>query len=85
MNWIYIGAMNLSSVDLNLLIAFDALLTECSVSRAAQKLSVTQPAVSHALKRLRYLFKDDLLIRGPHGMQPTSRLLKKSLCELVGL
>jgi DNA-binding transcriptional LysR family regulator len=67
--------MNLNSVDLNLLVAFDALVTERSVSRAAQKLSVTQPAVSHALKRLRYLFKDDLLIRGPRGMQPTGRAL----------
>jgi DNA-binding transcriptional LysR family regulator len=67
--------MNLNAVDLNLLIAFDALLTERSVSRAAEKLGVTQPAVSHALKRLRYLFKDDLLARGPHGMQPTGRAL----------
>lgn len=67
--------MNLNAVDLNLLVAFDALVAESSVSRAAAKLGVTQPAVSHALKRLRYLFKDDLLARGPHGMQPTGRAL----------
>jgi DNA-binding transcriptional LysR family regulator len=67
--------VNLNAVDLNLLIAFDALVAERSVSRAAEKLGVTQPAVSHALKRLRYLFKDDLLARGPHGMQPTGRAL----------
>ena len=67
--------MNLNSVDLNLLVAFDALMTERSVSRAAGKLGVTQPAVSHALKRLRYLFKDEILLRGPHGMQPTGRAL----------
>jgi DNA-binding transcriptional LysR family regulator len=67
--------MNLNAVDLNLLVAFDALVTERSVSRAAANLGVTQPAVSHALKRLRYLFKDELLARGPHGMQPTGRAL----------
>jgi DNA-binding transcriptional LysR family regulator len=67
--------MNLHMVDLNLLVAFDALVAERSVSRAAEKLGVTQPAVSHALKRLRYLFKDDLLTRGPNGMQPTGRAL----------
>ena len=67
--------MNLNTVDLDLLIALDALVAERTVSRAAEKLGVTQPAVSHALKRLRYLFKDDLLARGPHGMQPTGRAL----------
>ena len=63
--------MNLNAIDLNLLVAFDILISECSVSRAAQKLNVTQPAVSHALKRLRYLLKDDILVRGPRGMEPT--------------
>ena len=71
--------MNLNTVDLNLLIALDALVAERSVSRAAEKLGVTQPAVSHALKRLRYLFKDDLLARGPHGMQPTGRASRCTL------
>ena len=67
--------MNLKAIDLNLLVAFDVLMSECSVSRAAQRLAVTQPAVSHALKRLRDLLKDELLIRGPRGMQPTPRAL----------
>ena len=77
--------MNLSTIDLNLLVAFDALMSERSVSRAARRLGVTQPAVSHALKRLRYLFKDDLLVRGPHGMQPTGVrcrcILRSSPCS----
>jgi DNA-binding transcriptional LysR family regulator len=67
--------MNLNTIDLNLLVAFDALVSERSVSRAAERLGVTQPAVSHALKRLRHLFKDELFTRGPHGMQPTGRAL----------
>jgi DNA-binding transcriptional LysR family regulator len=67
--------MNLNTVDLNLLVVFDALVSERNVSRAAERLGVTQPAVSHALKRLRHLFKDDLLTRGPNGMQPTGRAL----------
>ncbi len=46
-------SMNLKSVDLNLLVAFDALMSERSVSRAAAKLGITQSALSHALKRLR--------------------------------
>lgn len=73
--------MNLNTIDLNLLVAFDVLISECSVSRAAQKMSVTQPAASHALKRLRYMLKDELLFRGPRGMQPTPRAL--SLHPLV--
>ncbi len=73
--------MNLNAIDLNLLVAFDVLISECSVSRAAQKMSVTQPAASHALKRLRYMLKDELLFRGSRGMQPTPRAL--SLHPLV--
>lgn len=65
--------MYLHSIDLNLLVAFDALISERSVSRAAGRLGLTQPAVSHTLKRLRHLFKDEILIRGPNGMQPTGR------------
>lgn len=65
--------MNLNTLDLNLLVAFEALIAASSVSRAAEKLNVTQPAVSHSLKRLRQLFGDELLVRGPRGMQPTAR------------
>ena len=67
--------MNLKSVDLNLLVAFDALMSERSVSRAAAKLGITQSAVSHALKRLRIMFGDPLMRRGPRGMEPTERAL----------
>ena len=67
--------MNLKSVDLNLLVAFDALMSERSVSRAAAKLGITQSALSHALKRLRVMFGDPLMQRGPRGMEPTERAL----------
>lgn len=67
--------MNLKTVDLNLLIAFDALVSELSVSRAADRLGVTQSALSHALKRLRVMFNDPLLYRGARGMEPTERAL----------
>lgn len=67
--------MKLAAVDLNLLVAFDALLTERNVSRAAQKIGLSQSALSHALQRLRFLFKDELMVRGPGGMRPTPRAL----------
>ncbi len=63
--------INLSSVDLNLLVIFDALITEGHVTRAAERIGLTQPAVSHALNRLRGLFGDPLFVRAPHGMSPT--------------
>jgi DNA-binding transcriptional LysR family regulator len=68
-------SMNLKSVDLNLLVAFDALMSIRSVSRAAAKLGITQSALSHALKRLRVMFGDPLMQRGPRGMEPTERAL----------
>jgi DNA-binding transcriptional LysR family regulator len=55
--------MNLASVDLNLLVALDALIAEAHVGRAARKIGRSQPAVSHALRRLRDLLGDPLLIR----------------------
>lgn len=67
--------MNLTKIDLNLLVTFDMLISECSVSRTAEKLGVTQPAISHSLKRLRNLLGDALLVREPHGLQPTVRAL----------
>ena len=67
--------MDLKSVDLNLLVAFDALMSERSVSRGAAKLGITQSALSHALKRLRIMFGDPLMRRGPRGMEPTERAL----------
>lgn len=63
-------------IDLNLLVAFLVLMEERSVSRAAQRLYLGQPAVSGALARLRELFDDPLLVRGRLGMQPTPRALQ---------
>ena len=62
-------------LDLNLLVAFDALIAEASVSRAAVRLCIGQPAMSHALARLRELFGDDILFREGAAMRPTPRAL----------
>lgn len=67
---------NIASIDLNLLKAFEALLRERSVTRAAQAIGLSQPAISHALVRLRALFEDELFVRLPHGMEPTPRALE---------
>ena len=64
---------NLRSVDLNLLVVFDALMVERSVTRAAEKNGLSQPAVSKALNRLRYLFEDPLFVRRDREMEPTDR------------
>jgi DNA-binding transcriptional LysR family regulator len=72
----YIADMNdvhLASFDLNLLVALDALLSERNVTRAASRIGITQSAASHALARLRALTGDELLVRGPAGMVPTTR------------
>jgi DNA-binding transcriptional LysR family regulator len=63
--------MQLQQIDLNLFIVFDTLYTERSVTRAAERLHITQPAVSNALRRLRDLFSDSLFTRSPQGMTPT--------------
>ena len=67
---------DLRKLDLNLLKAFVVLLDECNVSRSAQRLSVTQPAMSGILNRLRESFNDPLFVRVQHGMQPTDRALE---------
>jgi DNA-binding transcriptional LysR family regulator len=67
--------MNLAAVDLNLLVAFDAMLVEGSVSRAAQRIGLSQPAMSKRLARLRALFRDDLFVRSGEGIKPTERAL----------
>jgi DNA-binding transcriptional LysR family regulator len=64
---------SLTGVDLNLLVALDALLEERNVTRAAQRLGLTQSAMSHVLRRLRALFDDPLFVRTPRGMLPTPR------------
>lgn len=68
--------MNLERVDLNLLIYLDVLLREKNVTRAAEYLGITQPALSNALRRLREMFGDPLLIRSSEGMTPTERALQ---------
>ena len=70
-----IDHVNLGRLDLNLLVTFDALLTERSVTRAAARVGLGQSAMSHNLARLRTLFGDELLTRGPDGMRPTPRAL----------
>jgi DNA-binding transcriptional LysR family regulator len=70
-----IDLANLARLDLNLLVAFDALLSERSVTRAAARIGLRQSAMSHALARLRLVFGDELLTRAPDGMRPTPRAL----------
>ena len=65
--------MNLNSLDLNLLVALDALLREANVSRAAMRIGLSQPAASHALQRLRDLIGDPLLVRTGARMELTPR------------
>ena len=65
--------MNWGAFDLNLLIVFDAVMQERNVTRAGGRIGLSQPAVSHALSRLRYMLKDELFIRTPDGMVPTPR------------
>jgi DNA-binding transcriptional LysR family regulator len=60
-------------LDLNLLAHFEALIEEAHVSRAAQRVNLSQPAMSLALKRLRQMFEDPLLVHTPRGMVPTLR------------
>lgn len=66
----------ISRVDLNLLVALEVLLEERSVSRAAERLFITQPAMSKTLQRLRVLFDDPLFTRVSHGLAPTPRALE---------
>lgn len=65
--------MDLRTVDLNLLVVFDAMARQRSVSRAAEALGLSQPATSAALARLRALFDDALFVRAGHAMEPTPR------------
>jgi DNA-binding transcriptional LysR family regulator len=64
---------NIAAIDLNLLVALQALLAERHVTRAAARLGVTQPAMSHSLARLRDALGDPLLVRSKSGLQLTPR------------
>jgi DNA-binding transcriptional LysR family regulator len=66
-------AMNIAKLDLNLLVVFDALMHERNVTRAAHRLFLSQPAVSHALQRLRTALGDPLFVRNGRDMTPTPR------------
>ncbi len=80
--------MSLNRLDLNLLIAFDALMTERNVSKAAEKLFIGQSAMSHSLNRLRQALDDPILVRTTRGMEPTARAealivpIRKALLEI---
>lgn len=88
MLFIFRAYMNIDRVDLNLMVYLNVLLHEGSVTKAAQKLGITQPAMSNGLKRLRDLFNDPLLVRTSDGMTPTERalelqpMIRKALDEL---
>ena len=69
------NAANFRTLDLNLLRVFDEVMVERSLTRAARNLSLTQPAVSNALRRLRETLGDDLVVRSGQGMAPTPRAL----------
>ncbi|MTV37217.1 LysR family transcriptional regulator [Duganella radicis] len=73
--------MHISKVDLNLFIVLEAIYTEGSITRASQKMNLTQPAISHALNRLRQLFDDPLFERQGHVMVATP--LARSIIEPV--
>lgn len=64
-------SLNFRTLDLNLLRVLDAVMSEGSLTRAATALSMTQPAVSHALRRLRESVGEELFVRTAHGMKPT--------------
>ena len=74
--------MDLHGIDLNLLVAFDALIAERSVTKAGKRIGRTQPAMSAALARLRVLLGDPLFVRGKDELQPTPRAVE--LAEPLG-
>jgi DNA-binding transcriptional LysR family regulator len=65
-------SLNFRTLDLNLLRVFDAVMSEGSLTRAAERLAMTQPAVSHALRRLRAALGDELFVRTAQGMSPSA-------------
>lgn len=83
--------MNLETIDLNLLLVFEALMDERNVTRAAKRVGLSQPAMSNALARLRRAFDDPVLVRTPDGMLPTPRAqalivpVRAALAQLRGV
>jgi DNA-binding transcriptional LysR family regulator len=78
-------ADDISRMDLNLLFVFEAVMQERSVTRAAQRLNVSQSTISHALNRLRTILKDELFIRGSGEMRPTPRAIALSTAVIPTL
>src|SRR5688572_2257580 len=80
-----LNQIDLSRVDLNLLVLFDAVMTERHVTRAAARLHISPSAVSHGLARLRRLLQDPLFVRNPRGVVPSERAiaLSASVAELL--
>ena len=76
-----INAMHLAKVDLNLFVVFDTIYAEGGITRASRRLNLSQPAISHALGRLREMFDDPLFTRHGHAMTPTP--LARRLIEPV--
>lgn len=79
--------VHIEAFDLNLLLAFEALWTECHVTRAARRIGLTQSAMSHALRRLRVQLEDPLFLATPRGLKPTAlaQALAPSLSEALAL
>lgn len=79
------GNLNLASVDLNLLVLLDALLEEGSVTRAAERVGLSQPAMSHALRRIRRLMGDEILLRqgSRYVLTPRAERLRIPLGEVL--
>lgn len=73
---LFMAMKNGRSVDLNLMIIFDAMMAERSVTLAARRVGLTQPSMSNALSRLRGVFEDELFVRTPEGMVPTPVAIK---------
>jgi DNA-binding transcriptional LysR family regulator len=72
---------NIAGIDLNLMTAFEAMMIEGHVTRAAERVGLAQPSMSNALARLRALFDDPLFVRSPLGMRPTEKA--KAIAPLI--
>ena len=66
---------HIRNADLNLLVAFQALMEERSITGAARRMFLSQPAMSRTVDRLQEIFEDELLVRTPNGYEPTHRAL----------
>ena len=77
------AVLSWNTFDLNLLVVFDAIVQEKTLTRAGQRLGMSQPAVSHALSRLRHMLKDDLFVRTPDGMRPMTRSASRTSSSMA--